>query len=120
MHSVHLQTLCRYVLWLLGEVELTSDSAAPFAEQLCQVSCKGADVAAIHWTQRADGLMCADTGGHVSMYETLMTGDLHMPGVVLHHLWSGAQPMYIKGLQQFLPAHKQATRSVSVSVRFRK
>ena len=76
-------------MWLLGEVDVGTDSSAPFAEQLCQVSCEGADVAAIHWTQRADGLMCADAGGRVSMYETLMTGALHILGVILH-VCSGA------------------------------
>ena len=64
----------RYVLWLLGDVDAVRDSAAPLAEQLCQVSHEQADVAAIHWTQRADGLLCADTGGHVTMYEALTTG----------------------------------------------
>ena len=65
---------CRYVLWLLGDVDAVSDSAAPLAEQLCQVSHEHANVAAIHWTQRADGLLCADTGGHVTMYEALTSG----------------------------------------------
>lgn len=74
------------MLWLLGEVE--RNSSLPFAEQLCQVSYGGADVAAIHWTQRADGLMCADAGGHVSMYETLMTGADHMPGVIARQTYS--------------------------------
>ncbi len=69
---------CRYVLWLLGDVDAVIDSAAPLAEQLCQVSHKGADVVAIHWTQRADGLLCTDTGGHVTMYEALTSG-LDMP-----------------------------------------
>ncbi|CAL5224911.1 g7676 [Coccomyxa viridis] len=88
--SIHVFTIRRYVLWLLGEVDLSSDSSAPFAEQLCQISCEGPDVAAIHWTQRADGLMCADAGGHVSMYETLMTGsgeDARPAGLKL--LWQG-------------------------------
>ena len=65
------------MLWLLGEADSGSDSSAPFAEQLCQVGCEGADVAAIHWTQRADGLTCADVSGCVSMYETVMTGGAH-------------------------------------------
>ena len=72
------------MLWLLGEVDFGNDSTAPFAEQLCQVSYKSADVAAIHWTQRADGLMCADADGHVCMYESLMTGAILIAAVVLH------------------------------------
>ena len=72
------------MLWLLGEVDLSSDSSLPFAEQLCQINYGEGDVAAIDWTQRADGLMCADAAGNVSMYKTLMTGAGHMPGVTLH------------------------------------
>lgn len=67
---------CRYFQWLLGDSDAISDELAPLAEQLCvleeqESSCA---VTSMDWTHKADGLLCADSSGTVTMFSVVTAG----------------------------------------------
>ena len=62
---------CRFFQRLTGDVRaITSEDGSPAAEQLClEAHASQAPLVALGWTQRGNGLLCADLAGGVTMYK---------------------------------------------------
>ena len=60
----------RFFQRLTGDVRPVAEEGSPVAQQLCfeEQACK-APLVALDWTQRGDGLLCADLVGGVTMYQ---------------------------------------------------
>ena len=65
----------RYFQWLLGDLEAISNVQGPLAEQLCVVEQSKCDtITGLDWTHKADGLLCADSSGAVTMLGAATSG----------------------------------------------
>ena len=51
----------------MGDPAPPSDDSAPAAQQLCVIAAR-APAVALGWTQKGDGLLCADDSGGLTMY----------------------------------------------------
>ena len=61
---------CRFFQRLTGDARAISEEGGPTAEQLCfEAIASQAPLLALDWTQRGDGLLCADLAGSVTMYK---------------------------------------------------
>ncbi len=66
---------CRYFQWLLGDLDAISNVQGPLAEQLCVVELsKSETICGLDWTHKADGLLCADSSGAVTMLGSVTSG----------------------------------------------
>lgn len=66
---------CRYFQWLLGDLDAISNVQGPLAEQLCVVERSKSDtITGLDWTHKADGLLCADSSGSVTMLCAVTSG----------------------------------------------
>lgn len=75
MYELERSLICRYIAYLLGELD-TADSSdkAPLAEQLVYLQHDGGSILALDWTQVSDGLLVADSSGAVTMYHSQISG----------------------------------------------
>jgi hypothetical protein len=80
----------RYMMWVLGDLDpFSSDDSAPLAQQLCYLRHDSAPIIAVDWTQKADGLLIADSSGNINMYKADLAGARpllqHMLNVEYYH-----------------------------------
>ena len=70
---MHACACCRYFQHLVGDpATVSSNDSAPAAQQLCALSAEAPPVA-LDWTQKGDGLLCADACGGITMYHVSCT-----------------------------------------------